>query len=156
MFYYAITDELGVLCVDQVDEHTAATEQDVARLAEHYPDAIYFAMSESAVKRSLRRIYRLTHARQAGHGIETDRPGWFETLRESFGEYDLSDEVGRAAEQVGYVAGDATYEARWNTLARLEGIPSTWAEQKAVRDADLLADEELFRELDEQEGEGEQ
>lgn len=76
-------------------------------------------------------VYRLVGARQAGYGIETDRELWFETLKESFGEYYLSDEVARArADVVATVSEDAPYAERWNLLARLEGIPFTFAEQE--------------------------
>lgn len=44
-FYYAQTDENGVLCVDQVgDERTAHTMVSVAGLAESYPEVIYFTV----------------------------------------------------------------------------------------------------------------
>lgn len=88
----------------------------------------------------MRAIMRLVGARQAGYGIVTDRPLAFETLRESFGEVDLSVEYGRPAEQVGELPDDASTETRWNALARLEAWPATWAEQEAVREADRIAD----------------
>ena len=88
-------------------------------------------------------VYRLTGARQASFGIGTDSPTKFETLRESFGEYDLSVEMARlGGEPIDTLPDDATYEQRWNFLARLEGIKTTWAEQEAVREADRLADEQ--------------
>lgn len=89
----------------------------------------------------MRRVYRLIGARQAAYGIETALPNQWETLRESFGEFDLSVEYGRPVEVVDAVSEDATVEARWNLLAGLEDIGGTWAEQEAVREADRVADE---------------
>lgn len=44
-FYYAITDDLGVLCVDQIDTDGAeVVEGLVAGMATAYPDCIYFGM----------------------------------------------------------------------------------------------------------------
>jgi hypothetical protein len=45
-FYYANTDENGVLCVDQIDWDTSIpTVDDVAHnLAQHYTDVIYFTV----------------------------------------------------------------------------------------------------------------
>lgn len=50
-FYYAITDEMGVLCVDQLNgggEYGAEyTEEKTAALAEQYPNAIYFGVTRT-------------------------------------------------------------------------------------------------------------
>lgn len=45
-FYYALTDENGVLCVGQLDwDNTTPTADDVAHnLAQHYTDVIYFTV----------------------------------------------------------------------------------------------------------------
>lgn len=41
-FYYAKTDENGVLCVDQLDGgDTEFTPEEVAKIATSYPDTIY-------------------------------------------------------------------------------------------------------------------
>lgn len=44
-YYYAITDELGVLCVDQIDSTHEWTEEQAAKLASQYPEIIYFEIS---------------------------------------------------------------------------------------------------------------
>ena len=79
------------------------------------------------------RIFRLVGARQAGYGIETSKPTSWITLRESWGEVDLSVEYGRASEHVGDISDDATYEEMWTALALLEKWPKTYAEQEADR-----------------------
>lgn len=43
-YYYAITDDLGVLCVDQLSDDQTWTEERTAGIAESYPDAIYFTV----------------------------------------------------------------------------------------------------------------
>lgn len=87
-------------------------------------------------------VWRLEGARQASYGIGPKGPNLFETVKESFGELDLSVEYGRGVEIVETLDDDATVEERWNTLARLENWRGTHAEQEAVRAADRLADEE--------------
>lgn len=90
----------------------------------------------------MKEIWKLSGARQASFGIRTDSPtGWL-TLRESFGEVDLSVEVGTGVEPVGVMTGNPTEEEIWTALARLEGWTSTtYASQEAEREADRIADE---------------
>lgn len=86
-------------------------------------------------------IWKLRGARQASYGIATEDPRWWWTLRESFGEVDLSREVGEGIEVVETILDDATSEEQHNALARWEDWPETWAEQDARRRADLEADD---------------
>lgn len=44
-YYYCITDENGVECVDQMSEDTQWTEERMASHAEDFPHAIYFEYS---------------------------------------------------------------------------------------------------------------
>lgn len=47
-YYYALVDTNGVLCVDEVDDYPdVPTEHHVARLAESYPEAIYFLVNNA-------------------------------------------------------------------------------------------------------------
>lgn len=42
-FYFALTDENGVLCVDQMDSsHANWTAEQVAQIAQRNPEVIYF------------------------------------------------------------------------------------------------------------------
>lgn len=43
-YYYADTDDLGVLCVDQLSDHPA-DEAVAAELAVKHPDTIYFRVT---------------------------------------------------------------------------------------------------------------
>lgn len=88
-------------------------------------------------------IWRLRGSRQARYGIRTGRADEWLTLRESFGEVDLSVEVGEGVEPVGQIADDATTEQQWTALARWEGwTATTYASQLAAREADWLADDQ--------------
>lgn len=46
MFYFMLTDENGIDCVDQVDEY-AQDEDSMQRLSESYEDTIYFVVESS-------------------------------------------------------------------------------------------------------------
>lgn len=46
-YYYALTDDNDILCVDRL-EAEAVSEQQVAALATSYPEAIYFAVEREA------------------------------------------------------------------------------------------------------------
>jgi hypothetical protein len=41
-FYYCLTDNNGVQCVDRLSDLEPITEHEVAILAAQYPDVIYF------------------------------------------------------------------------------------------------------------------
>lgn len=43
IFYFVEVDELGVECVDQLGPYVKE-EEDVARLADRWPDVIYFGL----------------------------------------------------------------------------------------------------------------
>jgi|BarGraNGADG00312_2_1021985.scaffolds.fasta_scaffold22385_2 hypothetical protein len=91
------------------------------------------------------RVYRILSARQASYGIaidmspfpsiETLRTSW-ETIRESFGDYTLSVEYGRAGFVVEELPEDASDEQRFDALARLENLGTTWAQQQAMHPED--------------------
>jgi hypothetical protein len=89
----------------------------------------------------MKQIWKLTGARQASFGILTDNENWWLTLKESFGEVDLSVEYGVGVEPVGALADSATDEEVWTALADLEKWTSTtYASQEAAREEDRLAD----------------
>lgn len=91
----------------------------------------------------MKEIWRLKGARQASYGILIPhRTNWFVTLKESFGEVDLSTEWGEGVEQVGAMVDSATEEEIWTALARLEQwTATTYQGQIAARKADLEADD---------------
>lgn len=91
-------------------------------------------------------IWKLVGARQASFGIATDHPESFETLLESHGEVDLSIEYGCGVEVVGELSQGTSAEDRHNALCRLEGWPTTWAEQERTRADAALADSLPFAE----------
>lgn len=78
------------------------------------------------------RLYRI-RGRQAHYGLAVDDEGLFETLRESFGECDLSAEIGLDPVFVCRVPDDLSYKERWDLLAVLENIGVTYTEQAEAR-----------------------
>lgn len=44
-YYFAVTDENGVLCVDQVDEYSQPPSDQIQRMAEVYTDTNYFEVA---------------------------------------------------------------------------------------------------------------
>lgn len=77
------------------------------------------------------KVYKLIGARQASYGIGPIRGNWL-TIRESFGDYSLSVEIGRPDHVVEELPDDATDEQMFDTLANLENLGRTWAEQQAL------------------------
>lgn len=44
-YYYALVDENGVLCVDRLQDDDHNNETTVVKLAEFYPDTVYFVVN---------------------------------------------------------------------------------------------------------------
>lgn len=93
----------------------------------------------------MKEIWKLSGARQASFGIPTDSPtGWL-TLRESFGEVDLSVEVGTGVEMVGTLDDSASEAEIWTALAHFEKwTDTTYQSQLDAREADAWADAEDY------------